>query len=100
MKHDATRFYGRSKLYLDVLTGGDDDVDAGAALDGDAPNWAEDDDAPPDDFLDRPTTLLEMAPVCPRFPPLPERAGGDDDDGPGDFDPRKYFADHDIPVPF
>ena len=42
-----------------------------------------------------------MAPVCPRFPPLPERAGGDDDDdGPGDFDPRKYFADHDIPVPF
>ena len=100
VKHDATRFYGRSKLYLDVLTGGDDDVDAGAALDGDAPNWAEDDDAPPDDFLDRPTTLLEMAPVCPRFPPLPERAGGDDDDGPGDFDPRKYFADHDIPVPF
>ena len=70
VKHDAVRFYERSRLFFDVLSGHDDEVDT--AIDSTAPDWTHAEDAPPDDFLDRPADLLATAPPCPRFPLLSE----------------------------
>ena len=99
VKHDATRFYARSALYFDVLSADDDAVAhhlKTGDVDVDAPDWAEDDDAPKDDYLDRPTAPL-MAPIVPRFPLLPVDAD-DTDEAP--FDAKAYFQQHNIPLPF
>lgn len=95
--HDAVRFYERSRLFFDVLSAHDADVDASidAGID-----WAPAADAPPDDFLDRPPDLIATAPVCPRFPLLEEHDLDDDDDedeAPADprfFDPKRFFKKH------
>jgi hypothetical protein len=99
VKHDAVRFYERSRLFFDVLSGHDDEVDT--AIDASAPDWTHAEDAPPDDFLDRPADLLATAPPCPRFPLLSEHDLDDDDDGddepPADprfFDPKRFFRKH------
>ena len=93
------RFYERSRLFFDVLSGHDDEVDT--AIDASAPDWTHAEDAPPDDFLDRPADLLATAPPCPRFPLLSEHDLDDDDEGedepPADprfFDPKRFFRKH------
>ena len=99
VKHDAVRFYERSRLFFDVLSGHDDEVDTG--IDSSAPDWTHADDAPPDDFLDRPADLLATAPPCPRFPLLSEHDleddGDEEDEPPADprfFDPKRFFRKH------
>ena len=99
VKHDAVRFYERSRLFFDVLSGHDDEVDTG--IDASAPDWTHAEDAPPDDFLDRPADLLATAPPCPRFPLLSEHDleddGDEEDEPPADprfFDPKRFFRKH------
>ena len=106
VKHDAVRYYERSKLFFDTLTCDDHVLVAAAPRDAGAPDWTEAPDAPPDDYLDRDPNPLVAAPVCPRFPLVTEEDlddSGDDDDGAEPaleppfsadgpfFDPRKFF---------